>query len=302
MSSFRTLLLDLQNGDGGWGAARGRPSNTETTSLALMALRSDGGPDAAAAVGRALPWLRARQRPDGAWALSAQVPGPSWTTPLAVLALGRFESDRARALQGARWLLEHKGRGYPWLSRLFFRLFPEREVVELDPDLKGWPWMPDTFSWVEPTAYALMALKTLRAELPRDAAHTSIHEGERMILDRMCPGGGWNYGNSRVLDEDLWPYPDTTALALIALKGRPEGAESRASLAALGRMLEHNDSALATSLAILCFHRYGRDVAPLRARLIKSFGGLAALGDTRAAALSVLALHEVGPAFAFAPS
>src|SRR6185503_19044295 len=35
--------------------------------------------------------------------------------------------------------------------------------------------------------------------------------------DRRCAGGGWNYGTVRVLDVDLAPLPQPTALAAIAL-------------------------------------------------------------------------------------
>ena len=34
------LLLGAQNEDGGWGAVKGKRSNTESTSFALMALKS----------------------------------------------------------------------------------------------------------------------------------------------------------------------------------------------------------------------------------------------------------------------
>lgn len=289
-------LLDLQNPDGGWGARRGGPSTTEATSLAILALPRSPPQKAA---GAGLAWLRERQRPDGAWPPSDQVPLSSWMTPLAVLALSLSGSERGRALRGAQWVLAQEGRGYSWITKLFFRLFPEREAIELDPDLKGWPWMPDTFSWIEPTAYSLIALKTLRSDLPSEPAASRILQGERMILDRMCPGGGWNYGNSVVLGEELWPYPDTTALALIALQDVPDRKEIRTSLEALQRMLAENDSGLAVALATLCFRLYRRDVAALRQRLERSFGTLVAQGETRAIALSVLALHEPENPFQF---
>ncbi len=39
------LLLDAQNEDGGWGAVKGKRSNTESTSFVLMALKSlEGNP------------------------------------------------------------------------------------------------------------------------------------------------------------------------------------------------------------------------------------------------------------------
>ena len=54
-----------------------------------------------------------------------------------------------------------------------------------------------------------------------------------LIYDRMCESGGWNYGNSQVLGETLWPYPDVTAIALIALRDRATSEANQKSLHAL---------------------------------------------------------------------
>jgi len=289
-------LARAQNPDGGWGAFSGGPSTTEATSLAALAMESAGDEDRAKA---GLSWLRDRQRPDGAWPMSDAVPQPSWMTPLAVLALSRFEPTRPRAIRGARWILAQEGRGYPWIGRLIFRLFPKRRPIEQDSELKGWPWSPDTFSWVEPTAYALIALKMLRSELPRELAEDRIGEGERMIFDRMCENGGWNYGNSRVLGEDLWPYPDTTALALIALHDLPDRQEVRLSLKLLDGLVAANGSCLALSLAILCRRLYGLKTADLEKRLLERPYGVESADGTRSLALATLALRGNDNPFAF---
>jgi hypothetical protein len=287
---LRTALLEAQNDDGGWSVDGSGQSQTEATALAVLAAGST------APASRGAEWLGAHQRSDGAWPPWASVDLTSWATPLAVLALS--EIDRTAALAGAEWLLGQGGRSYPWYTKLLFRLFPDRNVIELDPDLTGWPWLPDTFSWVEPTAYALIALKSLRHRLPpRTTAR--IDEGERMILDRTCPGGGWNYGNSRVLDEDLWPYPDTTALALIALQDAPVGEEIGASLEALERMLDDNHSGLALSLSILCFRLYNRPTEALEERLVERLNEVVAYGETRSIALSSMALDDATNPFAF---
>jgi hypothetical protein len=46
-----------------------------------------------------------------------------------------------------------------------------------------------------------------------------IELGEKMILERRCSDGGWNYGNRKVLGTELPSYPETTALALLGLAG-----------------------------------------------------------------------------------
>ncbi|MGH7550798.1 MAG: prenyltransferase/squalene oxidase repeat-containing protein [Gemmatimonadota bacterium] len=285
-------LIQSQNPDGGWGASADRPSTTEITSLATLAMRGLGDPAVLARERRGLAWLRARQRKDGGWSATDAVSTSGWMTSLAVIALADSRSDRQRALAGARWLLQQEGRGYPWLTRLFFRLFPSRDVIDLDAGLTGWAWFHDTFSWVEPTACALIALKTVRADLPPEPTAARIREAEQMILDRSCAGGGWNYGNSRVYDEELWPYPDTTALALIALQDRPELPEVSAGLSALSQMLDENHSVLATSLGLLCFRAFGHDDSGLGERLHSRLDHGPEWTDTRALALAALALNS----------
>jgi hypothetical protein len=47
----------------------------------------------------------------------------------------------------------------------------------------------------------------------------------QMLLDRACPQGGWNAGNSEVFGVALDPHPDFTAMALLALQGRAEPSQ-----------------------------------------------------------------------------
>jgi hypothetical protein len=289
-------LIESQNADGGWPAQAGRPSNTEATSLALMACGTLRDGDASAALVRGLVWLQRRQRDDGGFGLTAELSESSWTTSLAVLALADHAERRPgvgpRAERGARWLLREEGRGPSWWIRLLRSVVPRRDGHGLDPYLKGWPWMSGAFSWVEPTAYALIALKRLRPRLDPERTTARIDEGESMIYDRMCSGGGWNYGNAHVLGEDLWPYADSTAIALIALQDRRTRAANQQSLRALRRMLERNDSGLALGWSLLCLRLYGEETSDLVVRLERSFATRGFLGETRALALATLALAD----------
>lgn len=287
METALQVLANAQNGDGGWGAVSGRQSNTEATSLAVLALGTE--PRQGARVERGVRWLVARQNGDGSWPLATGFTEGSWATPLAVLCLSGVGGHRARALDGARWLLGHRGRSLGWLASVLYRLAPSKMPTRLNPDLSGWPWSRDAFSWVEPTSWALLALKKVRADLDPALARERILEGERLAYDRMCEGGGWNYGNSRVLGVEVPPYADTTALALIALQDRRGEAGNRVSLAALVKMLADVDSGLTLALSILCLSIYGQDAGPVRQRLERAYERTAFLGETRALALGVLA-------------
>jgi hypothetical protein len=179
-----------------------------------------------------------------------------------------------------------------WLVSLVYRWAPQQLPFRLNPDLQGWSWTTGAFSWVEPTAYALLALKKLSAFLPQAQVADRLHQGERLLYDRMCVGGGWNYGNARVLGEHVPPYPEVTAVALIALQNHQTRAANQASLAALQQMLTGVDSGLTLSWATLCFALYGHDVLPWQIRLAHGYEKTEFLGDIRTLALALLALGE----------
>ena len=285
-------LLGARNPEGGWGAEQGKQSNTETTALAVLALSAlDGSLEQE--ISRGLAWLADRQTADGSWPLRADMDGSSWTTSLATISLAGFAAHRPGALRGAHWLIRQEGRRPTWWVSLLQRwVLPQGPTIRLNPNLKGWPWASGAFSWVEPTAYALIALKKVRADVAGSEIRERIQQGEMLIYDRMCRGGGWNYGNSNVLGVDVPPYPETTALALIALQDRQAETANQISLDALPRMAADVESGLALSWTSLCFSIYGRDTSNLRKRLARTYEKTAFLGATRTLALAILAWKD----------
>jgi len=285
------MLHAAQNRDGGWPTSRGRASNTECTALATLALaRLDTGERATA--DRGVRWLTGCQNADGSWPLHRDTRMPSWTTSLASFTLASIDREPSSAVRGARWLLRQQPRTPGILASLLHRVAPRPRVVELDPKLRGWSWTSGVTSFVEPTAYALLALKRLRSRLVGVEVDARIDEAERMIYDRMCREGGWNYGNSTVLGADLWPYADVTALTLLSLADHRDRHENQQSLAALRRMLTQVESGLALSWASLSLAAYGHDAAPLLARLHRTWTRTYFLADTRSIALAVLATTD----------
>ena len=283
------LLLGAQNEDGGWGAVKGKRSNTESTSFVLMALKSlEGNPfDRQTTAG--LKWLLQRQKDDGSWSLNDASKQSSWTTPIAALALLSFQDQREHALRAAKWILTQEGRKPGWVATLLFRLSLLKKITELDPYLSGWSWTAGAFSWVEPTSYSLMTLKKLKRSLDGTNCEERIRQGEMLIYDRMCENGGWNYGNSRVLGEALWPYPDVTAVALIALQDQAMSETNQKSLRALDAMLREAGSGTALGWGILCLTLYKQDVQEWKKILVKNFEKTRFLGEIKALALALLA-------------
>jgi hypothetical protein len=145
---------------------------------------------------------------------------------------------------------------------------------------------------------ALIALE--RAKKQRLIRGSEFQErmrlGAEMLVDRACPGGGWNAGNGVVYGVPLRPHIDATALALAALQVHYHLPIVHSSLT---WMLNRIDCPSAYSLAwvILAAAAY-RDVrsdvlpalAIARDRLAVLVEDPSAVEDTSTIALAALAL------------
>ncbi len=249
----RQRLVALRNVDGGWAYAPGKRSRIEPTCWGLLALAPAGGSSGSAVV--FARWSRDGDRfVDG-----PSLPASNVHNALAGVALlhDGVEGERlARSVAGA--LIASKGIATP-----------RSDIIIQDNSLQGWGWVDGTTSWVEPTAWCVLLLKQLRR---RGEADSGIEEriavGDRLLLDRACRDGGWNYGNAIVYGKELWPYAQTTALALIALQDHREHPIVRQALYRLGRDARREGSALALSFATLCLHIHGISAEPLEQQLI----------------------------------
>jgi len=205
------MLAGRQNPDGGWPYVQGR-SWTEPTVYAVMAMLAVGEK---ATAQKGLRWILAGQRKDGGWAPQPGVDESTWVTALVALLppehLG-YAHDRAIA-----WLLETKGEETSFTYRLREHLLGNQASLEKqDP---GWPWVPGAAAWVGPTAIALLALVKEARRKNNPEVQTRIEAGRRFLLSRMCVDGGWNHGSVRALGYESRPYPETTGMGLVAMRG-----------------------------------------------------------------------------------
>lgn len=245
MAEAADFLLKAADARGGWPYRPGTPPSPEPTCLGLMALA--GVREAAAAREAAVRWLESRMNADGALTLAGDSQ-PNWCTSLLAIVLTRLgvRSDlRDRAIH---CLLVWKG-----------ERTPQSQENILDGSLQGWPWAIGTFSWVEPTCYAMLALKlTGHGRDPR------VAEAERLLLDRVCEDGGWNYGNRIIYGAALPGFLPTTALAAMALQDSTAARPTvERGLAFLEKSMQDHKSALSLSLAILCFQIFSKPLTPL---------------------------------------
>lgn len=206
-------LLTKQNKDGGWGHYPGQASWLEPTIYGVFALWERHRSEAM----RGLEAVRGWQNRDGGFRTTQAVEEVGWGTALVVMAHQSAGRRDGVYQSGVEWLIRTEGAEGGRLNGFLKRFITM--PAEQNEELHGWPWRPGNSSWVEPTAFALLALK-------RHGGHARVRMAEEMILDRRCEDGGWNYGNRRVYDVALPSYPETTALALLGLQGRKETAPS----------------------------------------------------------------------------
>jgi hypothetical protein len=215
---------------------------------------------------------------------------------MAISTLSILEANSATYTDSVEALILSRPMEASWLVGLKFR-FLDRHV-QFDPRKYGWPWVPETVSWIAPTAMVLIALERAkrRGLVHGGELQRRVRLGTEMLIDRACPGGGWNAGNAVVYGVPLRPHVDTTALALLALRPLHHLPIVRNSLRWLLRSPEC-PSAYSLAWMILAADVYkdvGINVAPAinsaRDRLAALVEDPRTIEDTSTLALAALAL------------
>ncbi|HLW81380.1 MAG TPA: prenyltransferase/squalene oxidase repeat-containing protein [Candidatus Acidoferrales bacterium] len=259
-SPFLHLLERAQNEDGGWGFQPGRSSRVEPTCWALLALlQLQARENVKERLSRGVQFLRASQLSDGSWpAAPAQETG-CWVTSLACWALLAAKDSSGAAEKGLHWLCDDWPKdSSPW--RRFIAHFFHKDIARHNDSYRGWGWTPRTASWVEPTAFALIAMSQCPPDmLPRSASRRR-HLAKFLLYDRMCPGGGWNCGNPRTYGVAGESLIIPTVWALLALRNQQGRSEVEASLAWLEKNLLNIRSGASLALARICLETFGRSV------------------------------------------
>ncbi len=212
--SRRDALLKTQNPDGGWGYFPGKQSWLEPTAWTALALH---GHEAAE---RAYRLVRGWQKEDGTTSPCATVDSPHWTSAL-VTTLAALRKDKPVVQRGLKYLMETAGSDSGPLMRIMHFLDPQAN--DRDPKFEGWPWRPGASAWIEPTVHGITALRLANPLVTDRRIKARIASAQNLIWHQRCRDGGWNYGARVAREVTLHSFPETTALALIGLIGRPKG-------------------------------------------------------------------------------
>lgn len=190
-----------------FGYAADGPTAAEPTALAALALLASDEPAQARI---ACDWLARRQNDNGSVGVVDGQAEPCWPTSLAILA---WETAvRKNSWPGAEALRSATRRALDWLMSTKGEALRRNPQFGHDTTLIGWPWVVGTHSWIEPTAFAVLALRATG-----NADHNRCREAVRLLVDRQLSKGGANYGNTMVLGQELLPHTLPSAISLLAL-------------------------------------------------------------------------------------
>lgn len=230
-------FLQFQNPDGGIPYTPGTPSFSESTLLTILAFIAVGETSLTKPL---MEWVLKNRNETGSIGLNREFPYEGlWNTPLLAIVTHHMG------------LLDARDSAIDFILGLRSITLGQTPDIDLNTMIVGWPWVPGTFSWVEPTAWSLIALR-----FAGKTDHPRAVEGRRLLKDRCLPAGGWNYGNKKVFNNILIPFEETTALALLALDENDSNITGR-SLALLEKLLDKTNSLLGMAWICLCLARFG---------------------------------------------
>lgn len=212
-------IRNVRDKDGWWPYQPGHDCSIETTAWCYLALRDD-----AQLSEKICSFLVNAQNNDGGWSTSPGAGKSDWCTSLSVLALRQVQrsipdvADRMKVgrviERGLDYLFEQRFDLYKPFARFILLFIQGTKALNYG---RGWPWSPGCYHWVEPTSYALLALK-LHGVPDKEVFSTVCQHANQFLTDHACKDGGWNHGNHLSLGAYLPPYVVTTAEALIALQ------------------------------------------------------------------------------------
>lgn len=276
--------------DGLWPYFPGQKPSTEATAWCAIAMRDD-----AAVAESALNALIAACNADGGWSTEPKFVPSDWTSGPALLALRVLheQSKQTRASEkaiqkGLEYMFDSRTEFYGTFARLLLLMANGKQGLEY---ARGWPWSPSCFHWIEPTSYALLALKV--PTLPKAGVYAEIiSRANQFVIEHECKGGGWNHGSAFCLQSYLPPYIVTTAEALLALQERPDLEAVKAGLQFLEKTEPDECSAMEHAWAILALHAHNRPTKALVDSLARSQKADGSFGvNLMVTGLSVIALE-----------
>lgn len=204
-------LLDELADERSWSYQPGGLLAAEPTAIAALALIAHGR---ASDTENACRRLADLQTADGSVPVVAAQAAPAWATGWVVLAWSAAQQSTGHSNYAG-----NISRAVDWILATHGRTSEKTIDMGHDTRLDGWPWVWETHPWIEPTAINVLALKAVG-----QAAHPRCREGVAMLIDRLLPEGGCNYGNTSVFGQFLRPHIEPTGLAMLSLASESDAS------------------------------------------------------------------------------
>ncbi len=280
--------------NGAWGYKPGGEVCMEPTAFCAIARRKDP-----AARKQVIEFLCKNQNEDGGWSTSPGMGKSDWTSGLALLSLrillkeeGSIDRPQKDVINRAvKFLFDERFEmfgDFLWLAKPLVLISKGEKGLDW---ARGWPWSQGAFHWVEPTSYALLALKIPE---PVDAIDSKrvLMRGDKFLLEHACQAGGWNHGNDLCLEVHLPPFAVTTAEALLALQNESKADVVQNAFHNLSTTIGYNMSAMSVALVAIAEQSHGKDSAASISALIKRQNEDGSFGpNLMVTAISMLALQ-----------
>lgn len=262
MDKLSTAYLESVSQDGLWPYLPNNKESLESTCWCAVACRQN-----AKLSQRTISRLLELQNSDGGWS-EEQGSKSDWATATALLAMSILQRNKdvtnGTASETIAKALE---RGFQCLVGLRTDMMSDFGrvcmMVVQGPDFdypRGWPWEPDTYNWIEPTAYALLAIKS--AKLHNDKRYKkAVEQAQLYMLQKTCKPAGWNFGAPRTLGTDWPPTPPPTALAVISLQDVKDEKVDAATECLKNMSGPAVDTTLADALRMLARDTRGEDMS-----------------------------------------
>lgn len=273
INNLNKTILTRRAGNGGF-----FPSITHkkpcpvATSWAILACLSSGIKKEEIKTAQA--YLSAIQREDGRICIDEHYTGAFWPTALSILAWQGASDYRKQHNNAIQFLLNTTGKHYAKKSD---------DAAGHDPSIHGWPWIENTHSWIEPTALSILALK-----IAGHAEHVRVKEGIRMIMDRQLNNGGWNYGNTTSFGRELFPMPDSTAIAISALAGSIARRDIDKSINYLKSQIEKIKAPFSLGWCIIGLSAWDERPKKIEEKILESLNLQKTYGEFQTSLLSLL--------------
>ena len=226
----------------------------DATAWAIIALSFDKSNDGI--VKSACECIATKQLPDGRVALMESLNSTWWPTPLAVLAWRKAAGFENATSAAVNFMLDSSGEHFP----------KEKDSpAGHDSTIRGWSWIEGTHSWLEPTCLSIIALRATG-----HARHGRVEEAIKMLMDRQLLAGGWNYGNTKVFQQELLPMPDHTGQALCALSGTALLSAVQQSISYAREQIDNLTSPFSLSWCLFGLKAWRSELTGIRERVLKS--------------------------------